>query len=56
MRARRRECAEPSAMLGTVQSQLAMSDATITNFDSTPFFGGSAPNNIGKYEIAGMLG
>ena len=33
-----------------------MSDATITNFDSTPFFGGSAPNKIGKYEIAGMLG
>lgn len=33
-----------------------MSDATVINFDSTPFFGGNAPNKIGKYEIAGLLG
>ncbi|MES2883922.1 MAG: serine/threonine-protein kinase [Pseudomonadota bacterium] len=33
-----------------------MSDATVINFDSTPFFGGTPPNKIGKYEIAGLLG
>ncbi|MES2682344.1 MAG: serine/threonine-protein kinase [Pseudomonadota bacterium] len=32
-----------------------MSDSTVINFE-TPLFGGSAPNKIGKYEIAGMLG
>ncbi|MDO9452113.1 MAG: serine/threonine-protein kinase [Stagnimonas sp.] len=32
-----------------------MSDPTVINFD-TPIFGGPAPNKIGKYEIAGLLG
>lgn len=33
-----------------------MSESTVINFSASPFAGGEAPNKIGKYEIAGMLG
>lgn len=33
-----------------------MSDPHLVNFDTSPFVVGTAPNKIGKYEIAGLLG